>query len=77
MQLDLLKSTETLCLLRSNAAKYMVAAGATLTSVYPKLIHVTCVVHLLRNCARKVKFHFQDADQLIAKVKSATNENNI
>ena len=38
-------------LLLSDAAKYMVAAGITLKSLYPKLFHVTCVAHLLHNCA--------------------------
>ena len=33
------------CLLLSDAAKYMIAAGTTLKSLYPKLFHVTCVAH--------------------------------
>ena len=37
------------CLLLSDAAKYMIAAGVTLKSLYPKLFHVTCVAHLLHN----------------------------
>ena len=53
----------------------MVAAGAILTSLYSKLFHVTCVAHLLHNCARKVKSHFEDVDQLITIVKSAAIEN--
>ena len=32
---------------------------------------MTCVAYLLHNCAMKVKSHFEDIDQLIAKVKSA------
>ena len=46
------------CLLLSDAAKYMIAAGITLKSLYPKLFHVTCVAHLLHNCAMKIKSHF-------------------
>ena len=60
------------CLLISDVAKYMIAAGITLKSLYPKLLHVTCVAHLLHNCAMKIKSHFEDVDQLIAKVKSVT-----
>ena len=60
------------CLLLSNAAKYMIAAGITLKSLYPKLFHVTYVAHLLHNCAIKIKFYFKDVDQLIAKVKAVT-----
>ena len=37
-------------LLLSDAAKYMIAAGITLKSLYPKLFHVTCVAYLLHNC---------------------------
>ena len=41
------------CLLLSDAAKYMVAAGAILQSLYPKVFCVTCVAHLLHNFAIK------------------------
>ena len=50
----------------------MVVAGAMLKSLYPNLFHVTCVAHLWHSCAIKIKCHFEDADQLIAKVKSVT-----
>ena len=63
------------CLLLSDAAKYMIAAGITLKSLYLKLFHVTCVAHLLHNCAMKIKSHFEDVDQLIAKVKAVTIKN--
>ena len=53
----------------------MVAAGALLKSRYPKLFHVTCEPHLLHNGAMKVRSHFQDVDQLIAKVKLVTVKN--
>jgi len=52
-----------------------VAAGNVLKSLYPKLFHVTCVAHLLHNCAMKVKSHFHDVDQLIASIKAATVKN--
>ena len=50
----------------------MIAAGITLKSLCPKLIHATCVAHLLHNCAMKIKSHIEDVDQLIAKVKAVT-----
>ena len=62
-------------LLLSDAAKYMIAAGITLKSLYPKLFHVTCVAHLLHNCGMKIKSHFEDVDQLIAKIKAVTIKN--
>ena len=63
------------CLLLSDAAKYMIAAGITLKSLYPKLFHVTCVAHLLHDCAMEIKSHFEVKDQLIAKVKAVTIKN--
>ena len=63
------------CLLLSDAAKYMIAAGITLKSLYPKLFHVTCKAHLLHIYAMKIKSHFEDVDQLIEKVKAVTIKN--
>ena len=65
------------CLLLSDAAKSMIAAGVTLKSLYTKLFHVTCVAHLLHNCTTKIKSHFENVDQLIAKVKAVTIKNKI
>ena len=36
---------------------------------------MTCVAHLLYNCTIKIKSHFEDVDQLIAKVKAVTIKN--
>ena len=33
---------------------------------------MTCIAHLLHNCAMKIKSHFEDVDQHIAKVKAVT-----
>ena len=57
------------CLLLSDVANYMIAAGITLKSLYPKLFHMTCVAHLLHKCDMKIKSHFEDVNQLITKVK--------
>ena len=63
------------CLLLSDAARYMEAAGHTLKSLYSQLFHVTCVAHLLHNCALRVKAKFPAVDNLIACVKAATIKN--
>ena len=63
------------CLLLPDAAKCTIAAGITIKSLYPKLFHVTCVAHLLHNCAMKIKLKFEDVDQLDAKVKAVTIKN--
>ena len=63
------------CLFLFDVAKYMIAAGVTLKSLYPTLFHVTCVAHLLHNCAMKIKSHFEDVNQLIARVKAVVIKN--
>ena len=50
----------------------MVAAGTTLKFLYPKRFYLTCVAHLLHNCALKIKSDFEGVDQPIAKVILAT-----
>lgn len=65
------------CLLLSDAASYMKSAGATLKQLYPRLFHVTCMAHLLHNCAMKIKSHFPEVDNLIARVKAATVRNKV
>ena len=62
-------------LLLSDAARYMTACTAALKLLYPRLFHVTCMAHLLHNCAEKVRSHLQQADNLIAKVKVVTVKN--
>ena len=62
-------------LLLSDAARYMTACTAALKLLYPPLFHVTCMAHLLHNCAEKVRSHFQQVDNLIAKVKVVTVKN--
>ena len=76
---DTVRNLETnrdfFCLLLSDAAKYMIAAGITPKSVHPKLFHVMCEAQLLHNFAMKIKFHFEDVDQLILKIKAVTIKN--
>ena len=38
-------------------------------------MHVTCVAHLLRNCAMRVRGHFENIDEKIATIKAATIKN--
>lgn len=62
-------------LLLSDAARYMTAAGAILKELYPRLSHVTCIAHLLHNCAERVRNSFPAIDALISTVKAATVRN--
>ena len=50
----------------------MSLAGKTLKELYPFLMHVTCVAHLLHNCAMRVRAHFKNIDEIIATIKAAT-----
>lgn len=66
---------QNFCLLLSDAARYMTAAGRTLKVLYPQLFHVTCISHLVHNCALKVKTKYDKVDELIARVKAVTVKN--
>ena len=44
----------------TDAARYMSLAGKTLKKLYPFLMHVNCVAHLLRNCAMRVHAHLKN-----------------
>ena len=41
----------------------------------PSLMHVTCVAHLLHNCAMRVRAHSKNIDEVIATIKAATIKN--
>lgn len=62
-------------LVLTDAASYMTASTNALKLLYPRMFHVTCLAHLLHNCAEKVRCHFGDVDNLIARVKAVTVKN--
>ena len=66
---------ENFSLFLTDAARYMSSAGKTLKELYPSLMHVTCVAHLLHNCAMRVRAHFKSIDEVIATIKAATIKN--
>ena len=53
----------------------MSLAGKTLKELYSSLTHVTCVAHLLHNCAMRVCAHLKNIDETIATIKAATIKN--
>ena len=59
----------------TDAARYMSLAGKILKELYPSLMHVNCVVHLLYYCAKPVRAHFKNLDEVIATIKAATIKN--
>ena len=66
---------ENFLLFLTDVARYMSLAGKTLKELYPSLMHVTCVAHLLHNCAMRVRAHFKNIDEIIATIKAATIKN--
>ena len=65
---------ENLLLFLTDTAWYMSLAGKTLKELYPSLIHVTCVAHLLHNCVMGVRAHFKNIDEVIATIKKALHQ---
>ena len=53
----------------------MALAGKTLKEFYPYLLHVTCLAHLLHNCAMRVCAHFKNIDAVVKAMKAATVKN--
>ena len=66
---------ENFSLFLTDAARYMSSAGKTSKELYPSLMHVTCVAHLLHNCTMRVRAHFNNIDEVIATIKAATIKN--
>ena len=46
---------ENFALLITDDARYMSLSGKALKELYPISIHVTCIAHLLHNCAMRVR----------------------
>ena len=53
----------------------MSLAGTALKKFYPTLMHVTCIAHLLHNCAMRVCTFFKNIDDIVATLKTATSKN--
>ena len=68
---------ENFSLFLTDAARYKSLAGKTLKELYPSLMHVTCVVHLLHNCAMRVRVraHLKNIHKVIATIKAETIKN--
>ena len=66
---------ENFALLLTDAAGYMSLAGKKLKELYPTLMHVTCIAHLLHNCAMRVRAYLKNIDDVVATIKAATIKN--
>lgn len=61
--------TEKILLMVSDAAPYMVKAGQQLKTIYPNLVHVTCLAHGCNRVAEHIRCEFSDVNVLISSVK--------
>ena len=66
---------ENFALLLTDAARYMSLTGKTFKELYPILMHVTCIAHLLHNCAIRISAFFKNIDDVVATIKAATIKN--
>ena len=53
----------------------MCRAGNVLKEIYPNLLQVTCLAHLMYNCVLKIKSFYMEVDDLIAAVKASVVKN--
>jgi hypothetical protein len=60
---------ENVLLFVSDAAPYMIKAAKALQSLYPKMIHVTCLAHALHRVAEEVRGSYPQVDKLIVNGK--------
>ncbi|KAF7684988.1 hypothetical protein CDIK_4263, partial [Cucumispora dikerogammari] len=59
-----------------DAASYMVNAEKELKILNPNLFYITCFVHMIHNCALKIKKVFKEVDFLISSLKCAVVKSN-
>lgn len=57
-------------LVNTDAAPYMCCAMNALKVLFPKMIHLTCLVHALHRVADHIRMKYTDVNALIAHVKS-------
>ena len=68
-------SRNNLLLLISDTARYITKAGETIKILYPNTFHISCLTHLLPNCALIIKSYYKDVDNLISSIKALTIKN--
>ncbi|KAF6772764.1 hypothetical protein AHF37_08355 [Paragonimus kellicotti] len=56
-------------LLLTDAAPYMIKAGAGLSVLYPKMIYITCLLNAIHRVAEVVRFSYAEVDDLFVTVK--------
>ncbi|XP_016655804.1 uncharacterized protein LOC107882241 isoform X1 [Acyrthosiphon pisum] len=60
---------DNILLFISDAAPYMKKAGSTIQTLYPNIIHLTCLAHACHNVCEEVRAYYKNVDQLISEMK--------
>ncbi|CAN7983616.1 unnamed protein product, partial [Ixodes hexagonus] len=61
---------EKVLLLVTDGASYMCKATKGLKVLYPKMIHVTCVVHAMHRVPEEIRLDFPQVDLLVSNTKT-------
>lgn len=57
-------------LVATDAAAYMISAMKSLRVLFPKMLHVTCLVHGLHRLAEFIRQEYPEVNELISCVKA-------
>ena len=68
-------TSEQFSLLLTDAASYMKTAAEGLKFTYDRFFHVTCIAHLIHNCAMRVRNFYSTVDVVISSLKKLTLRN--
>ncbi len=68
-------ASEDFGVILTDVEAYMKSAEIALKKTYAKLFHITCVVHLMHNCATRVKEYYDGVDALISSIKHLNLKN--
>lgn len=60
---------DNIMLLVSNVAPYMVKTGSAIQVLFPKMLYVTCIVHILYRVAKKILNDFPLIHNVISSAK--------
>lgn len=60
---------DNILLFISDAAPYMKKAGSTIQTLYPNIIHLTCLAHACHNVCEEVRAYYKNVDQLVSEMK--------
>ncbi|KAE9538874.1 hypothetical protein AGLY_005456 [Aphis glycines] len=60
---------DNILLFISDAAPYMKKAGNSIQTLYPNIIHLTCLAHACHDVCEEIRAYYKNVDQLIFEMK--------